>query len=254
MAEKNSFVLYTDYLQHIELLDMEQRGELFTAIMLYASGKETGDLDGMVKMAFSFIKNAMNRDMERYASTVEARREAGKKGGRPKESGEKANGFSEKQIKAKKANGFSEKQIKAKKPDNDNVNDNDNDNVNVNDKTYKTICAEPETGTAPVARIELNDGSEYEVPEKEAEFYKKIYPGVDVISELNKMAGWAHGNPTKRKTRRGISKFINTWLAKEQDKAKISPGKTTGSNFYDDMREWVNEHESATVCSYSIRD
>ena len=113
MAEKNSF----DYLQHIELLNMEQRGELLTAIMLYASGKETGDLDGMVKMAFSFIKNAMDRDMERYTSTVEARREAGKKGGRLKGSGEKANASFEKQTKAKKANASFEKQTKAKKAD-----------------------------------------------------------------------------------------------------------------------------------------
>ena len=39
MAGKNSFVLYVEYLQNIELLSMEQRGELFTAIMHYASGK-----------------------------------------------------------------------------------------------------------------------------------------------------------------------------------------------------------------------
>ena len=132
---KNSFVIYTDYMEQVELLTMEQRGILFTSIMAYASEKELPDMDGMTKMAFSFIKATMDRDMEKYRQTVEKRKEAGKLGGRPK-----ANGFSEKQDKAKKANGFSEKQDKAKKPDNDSVND--NDNVNVNDKKTYTCAFE----------------------------------------------------------------------------------------------------------------
>ena len=132
---KNSFVIYTDYMEQVELLTMEQRGILFTSIMAYASEKELPDMDGMTKMAFSFIKATMDRDMEKYRQTVEKRKEAGKLGGRPK-----ADGSSEKQSKAKKANGFSEKQDKAKKPDNDSVND--NDNVNVNDKKTYTCAFE----------------------------------------------------------------------------------------------------------------
>ncbi len=130
---KNSFVIYTDYMEQVELLTMEQRGILFTSIMAYASEKELPDMDGMTKMAFSFIKATMDRDMEKYRQTVEKRKEAGKLGGRPK-----ADGYSEKQSKAKKANGFSEKQDKAKKPDNDSVNDNDN----VNDKKTYTCAFE----------------------------------------------------------------------------------------------------------------
>ncbi|WP_343085124.1 DUF6291 domain-containing protein [Blautia producta] len=132
---KNSFVIYTDYMEQVELLTMEQRGILFTSIMAYASEKELPDMDGMTKMAFSFIKATMDRDMEKYRQTVEKRKEAGKLGGRPK-----ADGSSEKQSKAKKANGFLEKQDKAKKPDNDSVND--NDNVNVNDKKTYTCAFE----------------------------------------------------------------------------------------------------------------
>lgn len=120
--DKNSFVMYTTYAEHINLLTMEQRGLLLTAIMNYASGEPLPDMDGMTRMAFSFIKVQMDRDSEKYQATVEKRRESGKLGGRPST---KANGLSEK---AKKANGFSEKQTKAKKPDNDNEYDNDNVN------------------------------------------------------------------------------------------------------------------------------
>lgn len=34
------------------------------------------------------------------------------------------------------------------------------------------------------------------------------------------MKGWLNANPTKRKTKRGIKRFINSWLSREQDKPK----------------------------------
>lgn len=110
--EKNSFVMYTDYFEHIELLSLEQRGMLLTGIMCYVSGREMPEMDGMTKMAFSFIKAQIDRDTTRYVRTVEARSQAGKKGGRPCK---EANASSEKQTETKKANAFSEKQEKAKK-------------------------------------------------------------------------------------------------------------------------------------------
>ena len=133
---KSSFVLYTDYLPQIELLNNEQRGILLTAVMRYASALELPEMDGITSMAFSFIKANMDKDNEKYERMVKARQEAGKSGGRPK-----ANGFFEKQTKAKKANGFFEKQ---NNPDNDNDNDNVNDNDSNLIDTDVSIC---HTGT-----------------------------------------------------------------------------------------------------------
>ena len=233
MAEKNSFVLYVEYLQNIELLSMEQRGELFTAIMHYASGKEVEDLDGMVMMAFSFIRSQMDRDNEKYQDKLEKRREAGKKGGRPA----KAKAFSEKQKKAKKANGFSEKQ---KNPDNE---DEDVDvNENEDDKGYKTICPEAKNfAPEPVVKILLNDGSEYGVSETDFEYYEQLYPGVDVLTELRKAAGWCFGDPKRRKTKRGIGKFITGWLSRAQDSCSGKGKQQKGR--YDDLAEWANENK-----------
>ena len=105
-----SFVLYTDYIDQVELLSMEQRGCLLSAIMCYAAGKELPEMDGMVTMAFSFIRKQIDRDNEKYQEKVEKCREAGKLGGRPKKNPEeKPDGFSEKQEKAKKPDGFLEK-------------------------------------------------------------------------------------------------------------------------------------------------
>lgn len=109
---------------------MEQRGKLFTAILCYAAGEEIPELDAAADMAFSFIQDRMDRDNAAYMQKCEKRREAGKLGGRPK-----ANGFSEKQTKAKKANGFSEKQ---NNPDNEPDNEPDTDNDT--DKKINTLA------------------------------------------------------------------------------------------------------------------
>lgn len=77
----NSFVLYTEYLEHIELLSMEQRGALFTAILAHASQKPEPELDPISQMAFSFIVAQMDRDREKWEQTREKRAKAGRKGG-----------------------------------------------------------------------------------------------------------------------------------------------------------------------------
>ena len=98
--------MYTEYLKHIQKMDMEQRGKLFTAILCYVAGEEMPELDAAADMAFSFIQDRIDRDNAAYVEKCRKRSEAGKLGGRKP----KANAFDENQTKAKKANGFSEKQ------------------------------------------------------------------------------------------------------------------------------------------------
>ena len=80
---KNSFVMYTAYKRHFDLLSDSDKVILLNAIFDYAMGIET-ELEGAVAMAFSFIKDQMDRDNEKYTSICEKRREAGAKGGAPK--------------------------------------------------------------------------------------------------------------------------------------------------------------------------
>ena len=96
------------------------------------------------------------------------------------------------------------------------------------DKESNTILPGAETPPAPpkpqkpsspvVISILLNDKTEYQITEADVAAWKDLYQAVDVMQELRKMKGWADANPTKRKTRGGIKRFINGWLAKEQDK------------------------------------
>ena len=69
-----------------------------------------------------------------------------------------------------------------------------------------------------VISIILNDKTEYGITEADVSQWKELYPAVDILQELRKMKGWAEANPKKRKTKNGIKRFINSWLAGEQDK------------------------------------
>lgn len=220
-GDKNSFVMYTEYLKHIKRLDMNQRGQLFTAILCYASSAELPELDAVTDMAFSFIQDRMDRDMAAYMEKVEKRKEAGKLGGRPT----KANGFSEKQEKAKKANGFSEKQ---KKPDTVPVTD------TVPDTVYKKLLA-PDDKSPCAGKFLLNDATEYEVSENDVVIYQQLYPGIDVMQELRNIQAWCLSNERNRKTRNGAKRFLNAWLSRAHNSAKtghaaIQQGKKNSFN------------------------
>lgn len=98
---------------------------------------------------------------------------------------------------------------------NNNINNNSLKNNNINN----TVCSEPETDSKLSGiKIILNDKTFYDVPLEKIALWKGTYPAVDVEQELKKMASWSDANPAKRKTRRGIVRFINGWLSREQDR------------------------------------
>lgn len=80
----------------------------------------------------------------------------------------------------------------------------------------------PSISTEPSAlvleRIPLNDKSEYPITDTHVAEFERLYPAVDVRQALREMRGWCLTNPTKRKTKRGVLKFVNSWLSREQDK------------------------------------
>lgn len=92
------------------------------------------------------------------------------------------------------------------------------------DNRESDIGAEPEAAsTPPVCQIILNDKSLYPVYQADVDKWAGLYPAVDILAELHKMAGWCDANPQKRKTKGGIQRFINGWLAKEQDRGGSAP-------------------------------
>ena len=157
MSDKKSFVFYTEYREHLEMLPPEQIGELMLALIDY---QETGEVPDLPKgsalaMCFSFIKKRMDKDNTKYEEKCERNRSNGKKGGRPtnqmvisetEENPNKPNGLSENQtvISETKKN-----PTEPRKADNDNEYDNDIDSDNEEYiHTPEKICANAHTKKA----------------------------------------------------------------------------------------------------------
>lgn len=159
MSDKKSFVFYTEYREHLEMLPPEQIGELMLALIDY---QETGEVPDLPKgsalaMCFSFIKKRMDKDNTKYEEKCERNRSNGKKGGRPTNQMV----ISETEENPKKPNGFSKNRTvieetdnnptEPRKADNDNEYDNDCDNDCDNEEyihTPEKICANAHTKKA----------------------------------------------------------------------------------------------------------
>ncbi len=82
---KTSFVLYHSFKDAFDLLSMQERGELITAIFEHETEDGiTHELSPFVGMAFTFIKSALERDARAYKEKCEINAINGKKGGRPR--------------------------------------------------------------------------------------------------------------------------------------------------------------------------
>ena len=71
----DSFILYTSYYAIIEGLTDEQLGQLTRALFIYARDGEVINLEPVVRMAFSFIKDNIDRNADKYQKKCERNRE-----------------------------------------------------------------------------------------------------------------------------------------------------------------------------------
>lgn len=93
----------------------------------------------------------------------------------------------------------------------------------IDKNSINTICSELKDSEPESSGIllPLVDKTDYNIPLCKIEKWKEAYTAVDVKQELKRMIAWLESNPQKKKTKRGIDRFINTWLSKEQDRGGI---------------------------------
>lgn len=97
-----------------------------------------------------------------------------------------------------------------------------------------TLGAEPKIGSAPLVPIPASpvfifiparDGTEFGVTEDMLGEFERSYPHLDVRGKLQKIRTWSLANTKKQKTRGGMLRFINYWLAGDND--RLSDGLNT---------------------------
>lgn len=77
--------------------------------------------------------------------------------------------------------------------------------------------------------LPLIDGTEFGVTADYVSELQGLYPAIDVPQQLRTQRGWLDSNPKNRKTKTGIKRFINAWMAREQNSAPKIP-MTGGRN------------------------
>lgn len=226
---RDSVVFYRSFYEAIRELPDGDLVKCFKAIMDYGLDEVVPEEAGIAKSIYLMAKPQIDANNKRYLN--------GTKGGRPKTKPEPKENQSE--TKPKPNETIPEPKEKDKVKEKDNVKDNN-----------KTICPEaeksaPDSKTA-IAFI-LNDGTMYDVSENDVEYYQQLYPGIDVMQELRKIAGWCDANWKNRKTRSGAKRFLNNWLTRAQDKAPVQRrgemrendfgGKTGRTTLSDELRQ-----------------
>ena len=199
---KKGYVLYKSWHPLITALNDVQAGQLFKAIVEYQNGADDYTLENTVLNGiFEMMKTTFRNDAARYEETCRKRSAAGKKGGRPPGNESQKQKSKSKSIseKANETKSFSEK---AKKADIE---------KDIDIDKGLDICR-------AVPALILNDGSEWRPTNNDYDGWCKVYPALDVAYEIAKMREWLISNPTKRKTKKGIRRFVTNWLGKEQDK------------------------------------
>ena len=191
--------IFTDFAEKMEQLNDAEVGRLFRAMLAYAETGTEQDLKGNERFLWSTARQEINRPRESYNNKVDGAAIA-----RNKRSDIRANQRQSDRLTL--------------------ISSQDKDKEKDKDKKEKISTDVDIQKKEAVISLVLNDGTEYGVEQEAIDKWASLYPAVDVMQELRKMAGWLDANRTRRKTRRGVEKFINGWLAREQDKGGAQRG------------------------------
>lgn len=158
------FCAYHSYLENMELLNSEERGRLFTALLEYSKDGTLIPLTGNERFVFPGIRSQIDRDKAQWEQIDNVKTANGRKGGRPKKAKtEKANGLDE-NLKNQQVISVSKKSLekkKEKKKDKEKDKDKDKDNISSSTATAEndiSACVQAyEQNIGPIARAAFDD-------------------------------------------------------------------------------------------------
>lgn len=120
-------------------------------------------------------------------------------------------------------------------------------NTNKANKTNKanTLCKNEQTTQSKNEEIlteyvfPCRDGSEYILTKELYNIFRSTYRELSLDALLRSMVTWTAVNPTKRKTQKGMSKFIDGWLKREQSKNSEAKAGLPLEEFYVPPKEEI---------------
>jgi hypothetical protein len=114
----------------------------------------------------------------------------------------------------------------------------------------ESFDSEPPCSDPPVIELLTNkNGETAKISTQQFNRWVETYPAVDVWQTLLRIRSWLENNPAKRKTAKGVPRFIDSWLAKEQDRPRINPGGLSAPQQFLNSRE-KNAKRNAEIFDY----
>lgn len=237
--------LYYDFSKTLKLMPDDAAGRLIKAIFDYVIDGEEPQLENGEQYVFMMLQSQLDRDKTAYEKTVVRNQENGKRGGRPSKTQENPVGFSETQENPEEPTKSQDKNNIREEKEEDKTKTKNKDKEEELYSNSAACSSEPATQQEPaVFNLWLNNDSYYGVTQTEIDEYQKLYPIVDVPQEFRNMIGWINANPAKRKTPRGIKRFINGWLADKQNKG--GSRLNMGGGYYNGGQNVVDRRTSFT--------
>jgi hypothetical protein len=114
----------------------------------------------------------------------------------------------------------------------------------------------------PTAEIEVFPtvgGGAFVLPEPQAEELTALFPTLDVAQELRSAKAWLVANPTKRKTAKGMPKFLTAWCTRSTSQQRSTGGQParTSSETQPVFEPWscphLEEHLGRYACAIATK-
>ena len=205
--ERKQFTFYRSYLDAIRRLPKKEQGNIVLAICNYA-------LDETIPSALSPIADTVFTLVKPTLDASRRKAEAGNCGGKTKATAKQTASKTQANVKQT----VSEKEREKEKEKEGEIEIEKENECSISSSSDLRGAPGIPGASPPTISLPLNDGSAFEIFQSDVDRWSNLYPAVDVMQQLRNMAGWIDGNPSKRKTRSGIKRFVNSWLAKEQNK------------------------------------
>lgn len=235
---KNSFVIYTDCLEQLEVIPDAERGVLFLEVLKYARTGVVPNIDNpFLKALFLGFKNQIDRDCAKYDEVCKKRAEAGRNGGNQRVANLKQQQANESNCKQDQAIASKCLKVEANASNtqaNQADNDNESDNVNDNDIDIKKSKGKTSRFTPPTIQ-EIEDYIKEKGYSVDAEAFFAFYDSNGWLVGKNKMKSWKSA--------------ITTWAKREEKQPQRPTARTNNINNVNDYWEKEKKKDKTKHCN-----
>jgi hypothetical protein len=78
----------------------------------------------------------------------------------------------------------------------------------------------------------------WQLRQSQVDKWATAYEGLDILAEAKRAEAWICANPTKRKTAKGMPRFLVFWLGKANDRPKSTASFPQATNKYAYLKPW----------------